>query len=106
MNRNIHAPFCGKRWFTLTANQFRFFDKSPFCDLHLKEIKMADPKKSAAAVKKIQDLQRLINNHQANITNIERDKANKIKYCDQQIRSQQDEIRKYNKQIDDLKRLI
>ena len=46
---------------------------------------MADAKKSAEAVKKIQEIQRAIVNHKANISRIEYDKSNKIKSFDQWV---------------------
>jgi len=67
---------------------------------------MADPRQSAEAVRKIQEIQRAIANHQSTISRLERDKSDKVKYLDQQIRREQDEITRYNRQIDDLKRHI
>jgi hypothetical protein len=69
-------------------------------------IGMVDPKKSAEAVKKIQEIQHTIANHQSNIAKIERDKNDRNKYFDQQIRHEQDEIKRHTKAIDDLKRQI
>ncbi|MGA3372454.1 MAG: hypothetical protein ABSC48_11915 [Terracidiphilus sp.] len=65
---------------------------------------MADPRQSAEALRKIQEIQRLITNHQSTISRLERDKSEKVKYLDQQIRREQDEIKRYNRQIDDLTR--
>jgi len=67
---------------------------------------MADPRQSAEAVRKIQEIQRVIANHQSTIDRLERDKSDKVKYIDQQIRREQDEITRQNRQIDDLKRRI
>jgi hypothetical protein len=67
---------------------------------------MADPRQSAEAVRKIQEIQRVIANHQSTIARLERDKSDKVKYIDQQIRREQDEITRQNRQIDDLKRRI
>lgn len=67
---------------------------------------MADPKQSAEAVRKIQEIQRVIANHQSTISRLEREKSDKVKYIDQQIRREQDEITRQNRQIDDLKRRI
>jgi predicted nucleic acid-binding Zn-ribbon protein len=67
---------------------------------------MADPKKAAEAVKKIQEIQHKITNHQSNISKIEHDKNDRIKYFDQQIKHEQDEIKQHTKTIDELKRLI
>ena len=67
---------------------------------------MADPKQSAEAVRKIQEIQRVIANHQSTISRLEREKSDKVKYIDQQIRREQDEITRQNRQIDELKRRI
>ena len=67
---------------------------------------MADPRQSAEAVRKIQEIQRVIANHQSTISRLEREKSDKVKYIDQQIRREQDEITRQNRQIDDLKRRI
>jgi len=67
---------------------------------------MVDPKKSAEAAKKIQEINRKIQTHQTRISSIEYEKANKAKYYDQQIRHEQDEIRRHTKLIDELKRQI
>jgi len=47
-----------------------------------------------------------IQNHQSKISSIEREKVEKEKYYDQQIRHEQDEIRRHTKLIDELKRQI
>ena len=65
---------------------------------------MIDPKKAAEIAKKIQDVSRAAEKHEANITRIEREKNDKVKYYDQQIKREQDEVKKLKKQIDDLKR--
>lgn len=67
---------------------------------------MADPRQSAEAVRKIQEIQRVIANHQSTMARLERDKSDKVKYIDQQIRRELDEITRQNRQIDDLKRRI
>ena len=67
---------------------------------------MNDPKRSAEAVKKIQELQKTISTHQANIANLNKQKNEKIKYLDQQIKSEEDRIKQNNNQIDILKRQI
>ena len=70
------------------------------------EVELIDAKKSADAVRKIQEIQRTIASHQSNIARIERDKGDRIKYFDQQIKHEQDEIKRIGKQIEDLKRQI
>ncbi len=67
---------------------------------------MVDPKKSAEAARKIQDINRTIQNHRTRISGIEREKADKVKYYDQQIRHEQDEIKRHTRLIDELKRQI
>jgi hypothetical protein len=67
---------------------------------------MADAKKSAEAVRKIQDTQRTIVNHKSNISRIERERGEKIKYFDQQIAREQAEINRHTKLIEELKRQI
>ena len=70
------------------------------------ESEMADVKKSAEALRKIQDIQRTIASHESNILRFEREKSERVRYYDQQIRSEQDRIKQYARQIDDLKRQI
>ena len=67
---------------------------------------MVDPKKSAEAAKKIQDINHTIQNHQTRTSSTEYEKANKVKYYDQQIKHEQDEIKRLTKLIDELKRQI
>jgi hypothetical protein len=67
---------------------------------------MVDAKKSAEAARKIQEINRTIINHQANISRFEREKSDKVKYFDQQIRREQDEIKRHTRLIDELKRQI
>lgn len=67
---------------------------------------MADPKKSAEAARKIQEINRTIATHQSNITRIEREKSDKVRYFDQQIKREQDEIKQHSRTIDELKRQI
>jgi hypothetical protein len=69
-------------------------------------VDMVDPRKSAEAARKIQDTQHTILNHQANISKIERDKSDRNRYFDQQIKHEQDKIKQLSKQIEDLKRQI
>lgn len=67
---------------------------------------MADAQRSAEAVRRIQEIQRRITTHQSNVSRIEREKAEKAKYLDQQIRSEQDRIKQCTQQIEQLKRQI
>lgn len=72
----------------------------------VEELKMVDPKKSADAMRKIQDIQKAVAVHESNISRVEREKSERVRYYDQQIRAEQDRIRQYRRQIDDLKRQI
>ncbi len=67
---------------------------------------MVDARKSAEAARKIQEINRTITNHQSTISRLEREKNEKVKYYDQQIRREQDEIKRHSRLIDDLKRQI
>ena len=67
---------------------------------------MVDPKKSAEAARRILEINRTIQNHQSRISTIEREKAEKVKYYDQQIRHELDEIKRHTREIDELKRQI
>ncbi len=67
---------------------------------------MIDARKSAEAVKKIQEIQHTIANRQSNISRIEREKNDRIRYFDQQIKQEQDELKRLGRQIEDLKRQI
>lgn len=67
---------------------------------------MIDPKKSAEAARKIQEISRTITNHQSRITQLEREKNDRVRYYDQQIKHEQDEIKRHSRSIDELKRQI
>ena len=67
---------------------------------------MADARKSAEAARRIQEIQRTIASHESNVSRIEREKSDKIRYFDQQIQRERDEIRRYARQIEELKRQI
>lgn len=67
---------------------------------------MVDPKKSAEAARQIQEINRTIQNHQTRISSLEREKGEKVKYYDQQIRNEQDQIKHHIRRIDELKRQI
>jgi phage host-nuclease inhibitor protein Gam len=81
------------------------------------ESEMNDPKKSAEAVKKIQEIQKTIASHQTTIARIEHEKGDRIKQIenekggiirnfDQQIKNEQDRIKQYALQIEVLKHQI
>lgn len=67
---------------------------------------VTDPKKSAEALRKIQEIQRKIANHEANIKRTEQEKIQRVRIYDQQIQREQDEIKRYSREIDTLKRQI
>jgi peptidoglycan hydrolase CwlO-like protein len=67
---------------------------------------MSDPKKTQEVSRKIQDISRSIQSHESNVNRIEREKSDKTRYYDQQIAREQGEIKRLNKQIDELKRQL
>ena len=67
---------------------------------------MNDPKRSAEATKRILELQTVISTHQSNIANLNRQKSEKIRYFDQQIKNEEDRVKQHNNQIVILKRQI
>jgi predicted nucleic acid-binding Zn-ribbon protein len=67
---------------------------------------MNDPKKSAEAVKKIQELQNKVKGHSLKISQIENEKKARMNFFDQQIKSEQNQMQQHSKQIDELKRQI
>jgi len=67
---------------------------------------MADTRKSDEALRKIQDIKQTMKSHESRITQLEREKSDRVRYFDQQIKSEQDLIKQYTRQIDDLKRQI
>ena len=67
---------------------------------------MVDARQSAEAARKIQEISRTIQNHQSRILSLERERGEKVKYYDQQIKREQDEVKRHTRTIDDLKRKI
>jgi len=67
---------------------------------------MADTRKSDEALRKIQDIKQTMKSHESRVTQLEREKSDRVRYFDQQIKSEQDLIKQYTRQIDDLKRQI
>jgi hypothetical protein len=67
---------------------------------------MNDPKRSAEATKRILELQKVISTHQSNLANLNRQKSEKIRYFDQQIKNEEDRVKQHNNQIVILKRQI
>jgi hypothetical protein len=67
---------------------------------------MADTRKSEEALKKIQELMNKIKAHESRKSQIEYEKGIKIKYFDQQIKSEQDQIKQHSNEIETLKRQI
>jgi len=67
---------------------------------------MVDAKKSEEALKKIQELMNKIKAHESRKLQIENEKSFKIKYFDQQIKSEQDQIKQHSNEIETLKRQI
>ena len=76
------------------------------CSFGKVESVMVDAIKSAEAARRIQELSRTITSHESNISRFEREKSEKVRYYDQQIRREQDEIKRHTRLIDELKRQI
>lgn len=70
------------------------------------ESMVTDSGKSAETVRRIQEIQRKIANHEANIKRTEQEKTQRVRMYDQQIQREQDEIKRYSREIDTLKRQI
>jgi hypothetical protein len=67
---------------------------------------MNDPQKSAEAVKKIQELQKKIQDHTSRISQIENEKKIRMGIFDQQIKSEQNQINQHKGKIEEFKRQI
>jgi hypothetical protein len=67
---------------------------------------MNDPKKSAEAVKKVQELQNKIQGHSTKISQIENEKKVRTGIFDQQVKSEQNQINQHKAKIEELKRQI
>ena len=67
---------------------------------------MNDPKKAAEALKKIEEITRSITNHESSINRVEHEKNDKVRYFDQQIGREQDEVKRLKRQIDELRRQL
>ncbi len=67
---------------------------------------MNDPKKSAEAVKQIQELQKKIQGHATRISQIENEKKVRMGIFDQQIKSEQNQINQHKAKIEEFKRQI
>jgi thiamine kinase-like enzyme len=67
---------------------------------------MIDTKKSEEAARKIADIKRTIASHESNAAKFEREKSDKIRSLDQQIKRERDEITQLTKQVDELKRKL
>lgn len=67
---------------------------------------MSNPKNTQEISRKIQEIARSVQSHETNVGRIEREKNDKTRYFDQQIARERDEIKRLNRQIEDLKRQI
>jgi uncharacterized protein Veg len=67
---------------------------------------MADTRKSDEALKKIQDIKQRMKSHESRVVQLEREKGDRVRQYDQQIKFEQDQIKQFTRQIDDLKRQI
>jgi hypothetical protein len=87
------APFASVRYAFALWHQSRSGD-------------MSDPKKTEEISRKIQEISRSVQSHESNVNRIEREKNDKTRYYDQQITRERDEIKRLNRQIEDLKRQL
>jgi outer membrane murein-binding lipoprotein Lpp len=67
---------------------------------------MMDPKKAAEISRKIQDISRQIQSHNSNIDRITREREQKARYYDDQIKRERDAAQRLERQVDDLKRQL
>jgi sugar-specific transcriptional regulator TrmB len=67
---------------------------------------MADTRKSDEALRKIQELRQNMKSHESRVAQLEREKSDRVRSYDQQIKNEQDLINQFNRQINDLKRQI
>lgn len=67
---------------------------------------MVDANKAREIARRIEDISRAMGNHASRISRLEREKNDRMKYYDQQITREQDEIKRCQRQIDDLKRQL
>jgi flagellar biosynthesis chaperone FliJ len=67
---------------------------------------MADTKKSDEALRKIQEIRQNMKSHESRVAQLEREKSDRVRSIDQQIKNEQDLINQFNRQINDLKRQI
>jgi len=67
---------------------------------------MADTKKSDESLRKIQEIRQNMKSHESRVAQLEREKSDRVKSYDQQIKNEQDLINQFNRQINDLKRYI
>jgi hypothetical protein len=67
---------------------------------------MIDPKKSADISRKIQDISRAMQTHKSNIDRIGRERDQKARYYEDQIKRERDTLQRLERQHDDLKRQL
>ena len=67
---------------------------------------MADTRQSDEALRKIQEIRQNMKSHESRVTQLEREKSDRVRSYDQQIKSEQYLINQFNRQINDLKRQI
>jgi hypothetical protein len=70
------------------------------------KINMADTRQSDEALRKIQEIRQNMKSHESRVTQLEREKSDRVRSYDQQIKSEQYLINQFNRQINDLKRQI
>ena len=67
---------------------------------------MSDPRKTEEVSRKIQEISRSIQSRESNLDRIEREKNDRIRYYDQQLGRERDEIRRLERQVEELKRQL
>lgn len=67
---------------------------------------MADTRKSDEALRRIQEIKQRMKSHELRVTQLEHEKSDRVRSFDQQIKSEQDQLKQFTRQIDDLKRQI
>lgn len=67
---------------------------------------MNDPRKTEELSRRIQDITRQVQTHEANVSRLEREKTDKERYYDQQITREREEMKRLDREVDDLKRQL
>src|ERR1019366_5223227 len=65
---------------------------------------MNDPKKAQESLRKTEELSRSVSTHESTISGVEREKSEKVRYYDQQISREKDEIKRLTQQSNEMKK--